>query len=101
MEKSQRLTSDPATADMLEYVKDKDMDLVWDRFEKQQPQCGFGDLGLCCRICSMGPCRVDPFGKVATVEIEGGEGRVASVEAARRAGKNPPTRPITTEKTIP
>lgn len=27
----------------------------------QQPQCGFGQLGTCCRICYMGPCRIDPF----------------------------------------
>jgi carbon-monoxide dehydrogenase catalytic subunit len=27
-----------------------------------KPQCGFGELGTCCRICYMGPCRIDPFG---------------------------------------
>src|SRR5450759_2494254 len=32
-----------------------------DRLESQQPQCGFGQLGTCCRICYMGPCRIDPF----------------------------------------
>lgn len=32
------------------------------RFERQQPQCGFGQLGTCCRVCHMGPCRIDPFG---------------------------------------
>ncbi len=26
-----------------------------------QPICAFGDLGLCCTICYMGPCRIDPF----------------------------------------
>jgi carbon-monoxide dehydrogenase catalytic subunit len=36
---------------------------VWERHEAQQPQCGFCDMGLSCRICSMGPCRVDPFGE--------------------------------------
>jgi len=35
----------------------------WDRLEEQQPQCGFGTLGLCCRNCFMGPCRIDPFGE--------------------------------------
>jgi len=34
---------------------------AWDRFEEQEPQCGFGQLGICCRNCSMGPCRIDPF----------------------------------------
>ncbi len=34
---------------------------VWDRFEAQQPQCGFGETGLCCRNCMQGPCRISPF----------------------------------------
>jgi carbon-monoxide dehydrogenase catalytic subunit len=36
---------------------------AWDRWEAMQPQCGFGSLGVCCRICNMGPCRIDPFGQ--------------------------------------
>ncbi|MFQ6057789.1 MAG: anaerobic carbon-monoxide dehydrogenase catalytic subunit [Anaerolineae bacterium] len=36
---------------------------VWDRYEAQLPQCGFGLLGLCCRNCMQGPCRIDPFGE--------------------------------------
>src|SRR5450759_1182293 len=32
-----------------------------DRLASQDPQCGFGQLGTCCRICYMGPCRIDPF----------------------------------------
>ncbi len=35
---------------------------VWERLESQQPQCGFGRLGICCTNCNMGPCRIDPFG---------------------------------------
>ncbi len=38
------------------------VETVWDRLEKQQPQCGFGQLGICCNRCVMGPCRIDPFG---------------------------------------
>ncbi len=33
-----------------------------DRLERQEPQCAFGQLGSCCRMCYMGPCRIDPFG---------------------------------------
>ncbi len=39
------------------------MKTVWDRYEAQQPQCGFGELGVCCRHCMQGPCRIDPFGE--------------------------------------
>ncbi|MEX1298188.1 MAG: anaerobic carbon-monoxide dehydrogenase catalytic subunit, partial [Desulfotignum sp.] len=43
-------------------VKDN-VETVWHRHDAQQPQCGFCDMGLSCRICIMGPCRVDPFGQ--------------------------------------
>ncbi len=53
---------DPATQEMLQLAENQKLETIWDRWEKQQPQCGFGQLGVCCRICSMGPCRIDPFG---------------------------------------
>jgi len=37
--------------------------LTDERLKHQQPQCGFGILGICCRNCAMGPCRIDPFGE--------------------------------------
>jgi len=44
---------------------DQDMmiDTVWDRYRHQLPQCGYCEMGLSCRICMMGPCRIDPFGQ--------------------------------------
>lgn len=53
---------DPASLEMLALAGKTGIETAWDRFEKQQPQCGFGELGLCCRNCNMGPCRIDPFG---------------------------------------
>ncbi len=41
------------------------------RLDSQQPQCGFGQLGTCCRMCYMGPCRIDPFGEGATKGVCG------------------------------
>ncbi len=55
-------TIDPAGKMMLEKIKDTGMDTMWDRHEKMEPQCGFGESGLCCRICLQGPCRINPFG---------------------------------------
>jgi carbon-monoxide dehydrogenase catalytic subunit len=46
---------------MLELAEKLDLETAWDRYEKMLPQCGFGELGLCCRICNMGPCRISPF----------------------------------------
>ena len=30
------------------------------RVKNQTPHCKFGEMGVCCRICSMGPCRITP-----------------------------------------
>ncbi|MCL2068039.1 MAG: anaerobic carbon-monoxide dehydrogenase catalytic subunit [Treponema sp.] len=56
-------TIDPAAAEMLEKANREHIETAWDRYEQQKPQCGFGDLGLCCRNCLQGPCRVNPFGE--------------------------------------
>lgn len=57
-------TTDKAVAEVLANHKGgKQVETVWDRYEAQQPQCGFGELGVCCRHCMQGPCRIDPFGE--------------------------------------
>lgn len=53
---------DTASQKMIKKAADDDIKIAWDRYDAQQPQCGFGELGICCRICNMGPCRIDPFG---------------------------------------
>ena len=30
------------------------------RVKNQTPHCKFGEQGICCRICAMGPCRITP-----------------------------------------
>lgn len=62
---------DPASQEMLAVAANAGLETAWDRFDKQQPQCGFGELGLCCRNCNMGPCRIDPFGEAATKGVCG------------------------------
>ena len=54
--------ADKATQQMLKIAEQEHVPMIWDRYDAMQPQCGFGTLGLCCRHCSMGPCRIDPFG---------------------------------------
>lgn len=48
---------------MMEVAQREGIETVWDRLAKQQPQCGYCNLGTSCRICAMGPCRIDPFGE--------------------------------------
>ena len=58
-----KMSCDPAAQEMLARMAEAGIETAWDRLEAQEPQCGFGQLGLCCRICNMGPCRIDPFGE--------------------------------------
>ena len=55
-------TIDVTSQSLIDKAKLEEIEIVWDRYEEQQPQCGFGSLGLCCRHCGQGPCRIDPFG---------------------------------------
>lgn len=52
---------DTAVNQMLGVARQKEVETVWDRLEAQLPQCGFGELGICCRHCVQGPCRISPF----------------------------------------
>jgi carbon-monoxide dehydrogenase catalytic subunit len=54
--------ADKASQQLFRRAHEEQISNVWDRYDAMQPQCGFGTLGLCCRNCSMGPCRIDPFG---------------------------------------
>ena len=60
-EKSMTRSSDPASQAMLAKTEKENISTAWDRWDEMQPQCGFGSLGICCRICNMGPCRINPF----------------------------------------
>jgi carbon-monoxide dehydrogenase catalytic subunit len=55
-------TADRAAQLMIRRAEELGIETVHHRFEKMQPQCGFGLLGLCCWLCMMGPCRIDPYG---------------------------------------
>jgi anaerobic carbon-monoxide dehydrogenase catalytic subunit len=48
---------------ILRYASEENIETVWDRLYAQEPQCGYCALGLSCRNCAMGPCRIDPFGE--------------------------------------
>ncbi len=56
---------DKATLEMMEKAKCENVCTAFERSDMQDPRCGFGELGVCCQQCYMGPCRVDPFGKGA------------------------------------
>lgn len=51
-------TPDSAVREMILRQNQLGFDTTFDRFDKQQPQCGFGMAGICCKICNMGPCKI-------------------------------------------
>jgi carbon-monoxide dehydrogenase catalytic subunit len=76
---------DPAAEQVLRRARELGARTAWDRHEALQPLCGFGELGLCCSICFMGPCRVDPFGERAQ---QGACGADAALIVARNAARS-------------
>jgi carbon-monoxide dehydrogenase catalytic subunit len=76
---------DPAAQEMLLYAHDIGAKTVWDRHDAMQPLCGFGDLGLCCDVCYMGPCRIDPFGERSQVGACGADAHLIVARNLARA----------------
>ncbi len=60
------------------------VETVWARHQAQQPQCGYCEMGTSCRICIMGPCRVDPFGQGPQQGVCGAD---ADIIVARNLGR--------------
>jgi carbon-monoxide dehydrogenase catalytic subunit len=69
---------------MLVRAREEGVETVWDRLAAQQPQCGYCALGVSCRNCAMGPCRVDPFGEGPQKGVCGAD---ADVIVARNLGR--------------
>ncbi len=53
-------TMEADQARLLETAAKVGIDTWVQRVKNQTPHCGFGEKGICCRICSMGPCRITP-----------------------------------------
>ena len=49
-----------ATNRLLETAAKVGADTWQVRVKNQTPHCKFGEQGVCCRICTMGPCRITP-----------------------------------------
>ncbi len=63
MEKSQKRSIDKTVEGLLERTSELGVETIWDRSDQQKARCSFGERGLCCRLCYMGPCRINPKGK--------------------------------------
>ncbi len=49
---------DSASLELLEKAETENIATCFTRMDTQRNQCRFGQDGLCCRICHMGPCKI-------------------------------------------
>ena len=82
--KYEQYTITPDGLAMLDKAAQDGVQTVWERHQAQQPQCGYCEMGLSCRICVMGPCRIDPFGEGPQVGVCGAD---ADIVVARNLGR--------------
>lgn len=68
-----KFKGDNASQQMRQRAQDLGVETIWDREQMQEPHCGFGTLGVCCKNCNLGPCRIDPFGEGATQGVCGAD----------------------------
>ncbi len=54
-------TLDRATEQAINQAASAGIPLAFDRYEDMVPACGFGRMGLDCKACTQGPCRINPF----------------------------------------
>ncbi len=53
-------SSHASIQEMYLQTKELGIETTFDRYRNQLPQCGFGTEGVCCQLCSHGPCRITP-----------------------------------------
>lgn len=58
-----KVSAHTSTNAMYGRAKELGLDTIFDRHQAQQPQCGFGMQGVCCQLCSHGPCRITHVAK--------------------------------------
>lgn len=63
--------SNPGAEELTRKAEADDLLLVDERLRRMMPECAFGELGTCCVMCYMGPCRIDPFGQGPRVGVCG------------------------------
>ncbi|MGD2130135.1 MAG: anaerobic carbon-monoxide dehydrogenase catalytic subunit [Lysobacterales bacterium] len=81
----EKLTINADAQAMIARAREEGIETVWDRLAQQEPQCGYCAMGVSCRNCSMGPCRVDPFGEGPQKGVCGAD---ADIIVARNLGRS-------------
>lgn len=84
MEFIQKKTADSAVEGFLARAAEREISLVWDRYEGQLPECGFCETGLSCRDCLQGPCISHPFKDSNKVGICGKDKDILAIQSLLR-----------------
>jgi carbon-monoxide dehydrogenase catalytic subunit len=84
MEFIQKKTADTSIEHFLSRAAEREISLVWDRYEGQLPECGFCETGLSCRDCLQGPCISHPFRNSNKTGVCGKERDVLAVQSLLR-----------------
>ncbi len=69
---------------MITKARAEGIETAWDRLQEQSPHCTFCELGLSCKNCVMGPCRISPKGDKRKRGVCGAD---ADVIVARNFGR--------------
>lgn len=77
-------TANPQSAAILKWAKEQNIETCFDRADKMKP-CPIGNSGACCKLCSMGPCRL--VGKNAEEEVCGVCGATVATVVARNVAR--------------
>ncbi len=57
--KAEEKSRDKAAQKIIKKAEEEGVETAWDRKEAMKA-CIYGDAGTCCRLCLMGPCRINP-----------------------------------------
>ncbi|ARE86793.1 anaerobic carbon-monoxide dehydrogenase catalytic subunit [Clostridium formicaceticum] len=60
MSEEKMVSLDIIDEQLIKKAEQEGIETMWDRKKAMKTPCGFGEQGVCCRICAMGPCRVSP-----------------------------------------
>lgn len=61
--RAEELSLDSGVQEMLVKAREEGVETAFDRSEAMGARCKFGLLGVCCKRCLEGPCRIVPGGK--------------------------------------
>ena len=71
-----------ADCKLCEFLSSKEeIETSFNRVEKQNANCKFGKTGVCCKLCSNGPCKITPNSPKGVCGADAGKGQYPNEDA--------------------